>query len=51
MQIEVRGPFENHVLFLGLLDMARVVVIEHRAKNRRVVIPEGVVMPPPSGKG
>jgi hypothetical protein len=49
--MQLVGPFENYVLFLGVLDMARVVVIEHRAKNRRVVIPEGVVMPPPSEKG
>lgn len=41
----VSGPFENGVLFLGMLEMAKMTLAEHRAQaaqtdERRIVIPQ-----------
>lgn len=43
-QIKVEGPMQDEILFLGMLEMARVTFLEMRAANRegsgkRVIVP------------
>jgi hypothetical protein len=44
--INVSGPIQNALLCFGLLEMAKVAILDHAEQNKRLVQPAtGVVLP------
>lgn len=39
-QISVEGPLENKILCLGLLEIAKSTVMNHKVEEHRIAIPQ-----------